>query len=128
MDDKNINFASLDSNFSQVEPVQSESLSTKVSIELRCRILNFKFIRENQGIIITFIIFMLNLINNTDRYVVSSVLNDIEIYFNISKSTAGLLQTIFLLTYMSFSPLTGFLGDRVNRKYMLFIQIADGRI
>jgi len=84
---------------------------------------NFKIVRQNQGIIITFIIFILNLINNTDRYVVSSVLTDIQSYYDINKSTAGLLQTIFLLTYMAFSPINGYLGDRINRKYLLITGI-----
>ncbi len=104
------------------EPVQQQpNYQTGIASRLigASRISEMKFVRDYQGVIITFIIFMLNLINNTDRYVVSSVLTDIELYFDITKSTAGLLQTAFLLTYMSFSPLNGYLGDRINRKYLL---------
>lgn len=78
----------------------------------------------HQDIIIPILMAVLNLINNTDRYVVSSVLIDIEAYFNIDKSTAGLLQTVFLLTYMAFSPPNGYLGDRINRKYILCVGIC----
>ena len=78
---------------------------------------------SNKNLIISIVLFLMNLINVTDRYVVSSVLIDIESYFNVSKSTAGLLQTSFLLVYMTFSPLNGYLGDRMNRKYLLIVSI-----
>ena len=79
----------------------------------------FLSISGNQKIIIPFLLAVLQILNNTDRYVVSSVLIDIQAYFNIEKSTAGLLQTIFLLTYLAISPPPGYLGDRINRKYIL---------
>lgn len=113
-------FGSLERIFSKAEFEESDTFMEKVK-KLKC--CNFEFITKYQSIIITIILALLNLINNTDRYVVSSRLIDIETYFNISKSTAGLLQTIFLLTYMAFSPLNGYLGDRVNRKYLLIFGI-----
>lgn len=72
-----------------------------------------------QGAITIVILFLLSVINITDRYAIGSVIIDIEAYFKISKSTGGLLQTAFMLNYMAFSPLNGYLGDRVNRKYLL---------
>ncbi|CAF1004581.1 unnamed protein product [Brachionus calyciflorus] len=77
-----------------------------------------------QNYITAFIICSLNLLNVTDRYVVSSVLIDVQHYFQVDKSTAGLLQTAFLLCYMAFSPLNGYLGDRINRKYLLVFSLV----
>jgi MFS transporter, Spinster family, sphingosine-1-phosphate transporter len=81
------------------------------------------FFQAHKNTTTVLILFVMNMINVTDRYVVSSVLNDIETFFNVKKSTAGLLQTAFLLVYMAFSPINGYLGDRVNRKYMLIVSI-----
>ena len=72
-----------------------------------------------QGTITIIILFSMNMINNADRYIISSVLIDIEKFFDVSKSIAGLLQTIYLLFFMLSSPFNGYLGDRINRKYML---------
>lgn len=85
----------------------------------------FKQTTQNyQGVITTLILFSLCLLNISDRYIIGSVLTDVQAYFNVSKSTAGLLQTIFLLFYMAFSPLNGYLGDRINRKYMLITSLV----
>lgn len=111
-------FGSLETLFSKNTPQNETGFFSGVKNFLK------RIIHSNQGVIIGFILFMLNLINNTDRYVVSSVLIDIQKYYGISKSTAGLLQTVFLLTYMSFSPLNGYLGDRINRKYLLITGIV----
>jgi MFS family permease len=59
----------------------------------------------------------------TDRYIISSVIIDIQKYFKVSKSSAGFLQTIYLFSFMAFSPLNGYLGDRINRKYLLITSI-----
>ena len=32
---------------------------------------------------------------------------------------AGLLQTVFIISYMIFAPLFGFLGDRYSRKWIM---------
>jgi len=34
-------------------------------------------------------------------------------------SKSGLLQTSFVVTYMLFSPIFGYLGDRMNRKWII---------
>ena len=85
---------------------------------------------RHQGKITVLIMFLMNIINVTDRYTIGSALIDIERYFDISKSTGGLLQTIFLLVYMAFSLPYGYLGDRFNRKYILItgiiIWVASG--
>lgn len=82
-----------------------------------------RFFESNKNVIISLILFLMNLINVTDRFIVSSVIIDIESYFDVSKSSAGLLQSYFLLTYMAFSPINGYLGDRINRKYLLIASI-----
>jgi MFS family permease len=64
---------------------------------------------------------LINILNYTDRYIISSVLIDLQRYFDIDKSTAGLLQTSFLLSFNLTAPLVGYLGDRYNRKYLLSI-------
>lgn len=79
--------------------------------------------KSYKSMINVFILFVMNLINVTDRYVVSSVLTDVEKFFNVSKSVAGLIQTAFLLVYMAFCPINGYLGDRLNRKYLLIASI-----
>jgi hypothetical protein len=61
------------------------------------------FLASHQGKITAFVLFLMSVINVTDRYTVSSALIDIEVYFDITKSTGGLLQTAFLLVYMAFS-------------------------
>ena len=78
----------------------------------------------HQGKITALILFLMSTLNVTDRYTISSALIDIESYFSISKSTAGLLQTAFLLVYMAFSLPNGYLGDRINRKYILITGIV----
>ncbi len=76
-------------------------------------------LRRNQGLITILVLVSMNLLNNSDRYIISSVLTDIESFFGISKSTAGLLQTVYLVCYMAASPFTGYLGDRIDRKWLL---------
>lgn len=81
------------------------------------------FIQRNQGLITALILFIMAILNMADRYIISSVLIDIQVYFKISKATAGFLQTVYLLSFMVFSPLGGYLGDRYNRKYILIASI-----
>lgn len=81
------------------------------------------FIQRNQGLITALILFIMAILNMADRYIISSVLIDIQAYFKISKATAGFLQTVYLLSFMVFSPLGGYLGDRYNRKYILIASI-----
>ncbi|KAJ0061717.1 hypothetical protein NL108_006860, partial [Boleophthalmus pectinirostris] len=47
------------------------------------------------------------------------VLLNIQTFFNINDSTAGLLQTVFICSFLLFAPLFGYLGDRYNRKYIM---------
>jgi MFS family permease len=81
------------------------------------------FVHRNQGVITVTILFALFTCNQTDRYVVGAVLIEVQDYFQIDKSTAGLLQTILLLSSMAASPLFGYLGDRYNRQYLLVVSV-----
>ncbi|XP_026669694.1 protein spinster isoform X2 [Ceratina calcarata] len=60
-----------------------------------------------------------NLINYMDRFTVAGVLPDIKKEFQIGNDKSGLLQTAFILSYMIFAPLFGYLGDRYNRKIIM---------
>ncbi|XP_060709514.1 protein spinster homolog 1 isoform X2 [Hemiscyllium ocellatum] len=54
-----------------------------------------------------------------DRFTVAGVLPDIEEYFEIGDSSSGLLQTVFICSYMVLAPIFGYLGDRYNRKWIM---------
>lgn len=65
------------------------------------------------------ILCFVNLINYMDRYTIAGVLDDIKVQFKIDDGEAGLLQTAFVVSYMIFAPIFGYLGDRYNRKYIM---------
>ncbi|XP_031428262.1 protein spinster homolog 2 [Clupea harengus] len=60
-----------------------------------------------------------NVLNYMDRYTVAGVLLDIQQHFKVSDSGAGLLQTVFICSFMIAAPVFGYLGDRFNRKVIL---------
>ncbi|XP_029030626.1 protein spinster homolog 3 isoform X2 [Betta splendens] len=66
----------------------------------------------------------INLLNYMERYTIAGVLSDIQIYFNISDSTAGLLQTVFICSFLLLAPVFGYLGDRYNRKYIMIVGLT----
>ncbi|KAF1378892.1 hypothetical protein PFLUV_G00195220 [Perca fluviatilis] len=61
----------------------------------------------------------INLLNYTERYTIAGVLPNIQKFFNISDSTAALIQTVFICSFLLLAPLFGYLGDRYNRKYIM---------
>ncbi|KAM6966374.1 protein spinster homolog 1 [Tautogolabrus adspersus] len=61
----------------------------------------------------------INLLNYMDRFTVAGVLPDIIQYFGIDDSKSGLLQTVFICSYMFLAPVFGYLGDRYNRKLIM---------
>ncbi|XP_067866181.1 protein spinster homolog 3-like [Heterodontus francisci] len=69
------------------------------------------------------ILFLINLLNYIDRYIIAGILVGIQDYFKINDSSAGLLQTVFICSYMILAPLFGYLGDRYNRKILMCIGI-----
>ncbi|XP_066932499.1 protein spinster homolog 1-like [Clytia hemisphaerica] len=71
------------------------------------------------------ILVYINLLNYMDRFTVSSVLPDIQKWFGgIGQKKAGLLQTVFVVAYMVFAPVFGYLGDRFPRKYVMAVGIT----
>ena len=68
--------------------------------------------------------FMYNNVTELIAIFVSAIiglLDKIQTYFNISdnNSYAGLLQTVFICSYMVLAPIFGYLGDRYRRKYIM---------
>nr|XP_054586876.1 sphingosine-1-phosphate transporter SPNS2 isoform X2 [Nothobranchius furzeri] len=60
-----------------------------------------------------------NVLNYMDRYTVAGVLLDIQRDYSVTDSQAGLLQTVFICSFMVAAPIFGYLGDRFNRKVIL---------
>lgn len=54
-----------------------------------------------------------------NQFFTAGVLNDIKKDFDIGNDMSGLLQTAFILSYMMFAPLFGYLGDRYSRKLIM---------
>lgn len=54
-----------------------------------------------------------------DFFFFIGVLTDVKKHFDIGDDKGGLLQTAFVVTYMLFAPLFGYLGDRYNRKIIM---------
>ncbi|XP_013775801.1 protein spinster homolog 1-like isoform X2 [Limulus polyphemus] len=65
------------------------------------------------------ILCFINLINYMDRFTVAGVLTDILSYYKLDNSEAGLLQTVFIVSYMIMAPIFGYLGDRYSRKLIM---------
>ncbi|KAJ1124884.1 hypothetical protein NDU88_003331 [Pleurodeles waltl] len=81
-------------------------------------------ITYRHSVIIVFILCFINLLNYMDRFTVAGVLSDIEMYFGIKDSSSGLIQTVFICSYMVLAPVFGYLGDRYNRKNIMITGIA----
>ncbi|XP_035725296.1 protein spinster-like isoform X1 [Vespa mandarinia] len=83
---------------------------------------DFRQIRRNEWVTVI-ILFFINLINYMDRFTVAGMLPEIKNDFKIGYDKSGLLQTAFIVSYMLFAPLFGYLGDRHNRKILMSIGI-----
>jgi MFS family permease len=66
----------------------------------------------------------LNFINYLDRFIVAAVLPRIQADLGLSNFEGGLLATVFLLGYFVTSPIFGYLGDRMPRKYLIAAGVA----
>ncbi|XP_072298840.1 protein spinster homolog 1 isoform X2 [Eucyclogobius newberryi] len=76
-------------------------------------------VSPRRAVLTVLILCYINLLNYMDRFTVAGVLSDIEHYFDIDDSKSGLLQTVFICSYMFLAPVFGYLGDRYNRKYIM---------
>jgi MFS family permease len=71
-------------------------------------------------------LFAMNLLNYIDRYILAAVIKPIQNTpgFTLGDADAGLLATIFFVSYAVFSPVLGWLGDRMSRKYLLALGVG----
>jgi predicted MFS family arabinose efflux permease len=65
------------------------------------------------------LLFGVNFLNYIDRYVIAAVLPLIQQEFRLDDTRAGYLVSIFVVVYMLASPLTGVLGDRWPRRWLV---------
>ncbi|XP_051903816.1 protein spinster homolog 3 isoform X1 [Hippocampus zosterae] len=65
-----------------------------------------------------------NLLNYMERYTIAGVLLNIQTFFDIHDSTAGLLQTVFICSFLLTAPLFGYLGDRYNRVHIMAVGLT----
>ncbi|VVC89313.1 unnamed protein product [Leptidea sinapis] len=70
------------------------------------------------------ILCFINLINYMDRFTIAGVLDDVKKEFEIGDDLAGLLQTVFVVAYMVFAPIFGYLGDRYSRRTIMAFGVA----
>ncbi|CBY09170.1 unnamed protein product [Oikopleura dioica] len=59
-----------------------------------------------------------------DRYSIAGVLSEVKEVFDLDHTNSAWLTTIFLISYMSFAPVIGYLGDRFDRKWLLIIGLV----
>ena len=71
-------------------------------------------------------LFAMNLLNYVDRFILASVITPVQesLGFAGQEAKAGALSTVFFISYALFSPLFGWLGDRVTRKYLLAVGVG----
>ena len=65
----------------------------------------------------------LNLFNYLDRFVLSSVLPEVQRELGLNDDQGGTLATAFMLGYFVTSPFFGYLGDRLPRKWLIALGI-----
>lgn len=83
-----------------------------------------EFIGRKKSYVIVAVLLCINLLNYMDRFTVAGVLYDIRQYYDLGDQESGLLQTVFIGSYMILSPVFGYLGDRYNRKHLMMGGIA----
>ncbi|XP_075774054.1 protein spinster homolog 1 isoform X3 [Pelodiscus sinensis] len=81
-------------------------------------------ISHPRSVMMVTVLCYINLLNYMDRFTVAGILPDIESFFRIGDSSSGLLQTVFICSYMVLAPIFGYLGDRYHRKRLLCLGIA----
>ena len=62
---------------------------------------------------------LINFFNYLDRYIVAGVVPLVEAELRIDHEKAGLLASMFMIVYMLASPIGGYLGDRVQRRFLV---------
>ena len=66
-------------------------------------------------------LFAMNLLNYIDRNILAAVIDPVQADLGVKDqdALAGLLSTAFFVSYSLISPLMGWMGDRLTRKYLL---------
>ncbi|KAI6199377.1 Protein spinster-like protein 1 [Aphelenchoides besseyi] len=70
------------------------------------------------------ILVTVNLLNYIDRFTVAAVLDDVQYEYSFDNTKAGLLQTVFVVGFMTCAPICGYLGDRHNRKWIMVVGLS----
>jgi MFS family permease len=65
------------------------------------------------------ILTLINLVNYLDRYIVTVALPYIQKDFQLNNTQSGMLGSFFIIVFMLASPLGGFLGDRIQRRWLV---------
>lgn len=69
-------------------------------------------------------LFAMNLLNFIDRFILAAVLGSVQKDLGLDDAQGGAVGSSFYITYAVFSPLIGWLGDRVTRKYLLAASVG----
>ncbi|XP_065347912.1 protein spinster isoform X2 [Cloeon dipterum] len=105
------------SNQQLVSGDESDGYPSDSSPSPRPNTINIRVTRS-QWVTVAILCFV-NLINYMDRFTVAGVLEDIQKDFSVGDDKGGLLQTAFVISYMVFAPLFGYLGDRYSRRAIM---------
>src|SRR5436305_14266539 len=65
------------------------------------------------------LLFGVNFLNYIDRYVCAAVAPLIQRDFHLNDTQLGLIGSMFMVVYMLASPVTGVLGDRFPRRWLV---------
>lgn len=71
-----------------------------------------KEIRPGIKVATVVLLCLVNLTYYMDRFSIAGILIDIQEDFDVGDAEGGALQSAFILSYVIFAPLTGYLGDR----------------
>lgn len=85
---------------------------------------NRRHINQFKDYFVIILLFVVNLLNYIDRYTLAGVIRETQDYFHINDGESGLLQTVFIVSYMLLAPLFGYLGDRYPRKWLVIFGIS----
>ncbi|MBK8718359.1 MAG: MFS transporter [Deltaproteobacteria bacterium] len=66
----------------------------------------------------------INFVNYIDRYVVGAVANAIGHEFAVGDDVTGLVGSVFMVVYTVVAPISGWLGDRVQRRRIVAVAVA----
>src|SRR5262249_10291848 len=70
------------------------------------------------------VLFVMSLLDYIDRWVLASVLPQIQADLHLKNTQAGWLATLFLISYSVISPVMGYAGDRMRRTWLLGLGVG----